>query len=83
MRHEWIEVLNRRWCVCCSAFQQRKSASEPWRETKYPCANDTPYAHNKNAISIEPLSDNDGVRRAYRDPPIEPWPTGREAQGND
>jgi len=23
MQHHWIEVLNRRWCLTCNAFQQR------------------------------------------------------------
>ena len=83
MPHEWIEVLNRRWCVCCTAYQQRKSHYDLWPKSRYPCANNTPYAHNKNAIQIEPLADNDGVRRVYNEPPIEPWPDGREAQGNE
>lgn len=63
MQHEWIEVLNRRWCVCCTAFQQRQDAKDPWPRTRYPCPQNTPYANNKNAISIEPLADADGVRR--------------------
>lgn len=82
-QHEWIEVLNRRWCVCCTAFQSRKSENDPWPQSRYGCPRTTPYAANKDAISIEPLSDHDGVRRCYREPPIEPWPTGREADGNE
>lgn len=64
--HEWIEVLNRRWCVCCTAFQQRHGETEPWPTTKYPCPQNTPYAMNRNDTSIEPLSDSDGQRRVYR-----------------
>jgi len=28
--HDWIEVLNRRWCVTCDAFQHRSHSDRPW-----------------------------------------------------
>jgi hypothetical protein len=58
MSHEWIEVLNRRWCVCCTAYQQRPHAGAEWPGTRRPCAQDTPYANNRTAISIEPIAAN-------------------------
>ena len=56
MAHEWIEVLNRRWCVCCTAYQQRRDDWAPWPAIKRECPQNTPYAVNKNAVSIEVLA---------------------------
>lgn len=66
MNHGWIEVLNRRWCVCCTAFQQRKASDGPWPAINQVCPRTTPYARNKDAESIPPLADADGVCRVYR-----------------
>lgn len=46
--HEWIEVLNRRWCVCCTLYQHRHSASEPWPTVRRSCPRDTFYARDKD-----------------------------------
>jgi hypothetical protein len=40
--HELIEVGNRRWCVTCDLFQQRRANG--WPSLLMPCRRDTPYA---------------------------------------
>jgi hypothetical protein len=70
MSHEWIEVLNRRWCVCCTAYQQRPHADAEWPGTRRPCAQDTPYANNRTAISRV------NAEMTENDRPL--WPPGAE-----
>lgn len=50
MKHEFIEVGNRRWCVGCSLFQNRRGGAhpEPWREPASACPRDTPWANDKD-----------------------------------
>jgi hypothetical protein len=52
MEHEWVEVLNRRWCLCCAAFQQRKSLKSDWPAIADECARDTPYAARQAAEAM-------------------------------
>lgn len=49
MQHEFIEVGNRRWCLGCSMFQNRRGGAhpEPWREPASECPRNTPYAEAK------------------------------------
>lgn len=43
--HDWIEILNRRWCLTCGLFQSRKVAAAPWFPTgREVCPMDTPRA---------------------------------------
>jgi hypothetical protein len=43
--HEWLTVLNRRWCLTCGGFQSRAGDWAAWRPSVGPsCARDTPYA---------------------------------------
>lgn len=37
MSHEFIEVLNRRWCICCDLFQSRKSIDGAWTPSSRSC----------------------------------------------
>ena len=43
--HEWLEVGNRRWCLCCGAYQSRRDAAREWTPTIAitHCPHDTPY----------------------------------------
>jgi hypothetical protein len=41
--HEFIEVMNRRWCVNCDLFQSKKPGYE-WRSQTISCPRDTPRA---------------------------------------
>lgn len=43
--HQFIEVVGRRWCICCDLFQRRKYATHPWLPKRAGrCRKDTPYA---------------------------------------
>lgn len=50
-QHEWLEVANRRWCLCCGAFQSRRSEDRDWTPAHAitHCPMDTPYAERKIA----------------------------------
>ena len=41
--HEWIEVLDRRWCVGCDLFQKR-AGGNTWKPIDENCSRHTPYA---------------------------------------
>ncbi len=41
--HEFIEVVNRRWCVGCDLYQS-KSSTASWREPLEECPRYTAYA---------------------------------------
>jgi hypothetical protein len=45
MEHDFIEVLNRRWCLNCDTFQTKRNGQWP-KQTK-DCAMDTPRARSK------------------------------------
>lgn len=47
--HEFLEVGNRRWCLCCDLFQMRFKGQEKFPEPKYSCARNTNYAMAKRA----------------------------------
>lgn len=45
IQHEWQQILNRRWCLCCNLDQYRKRESEDWHPpVAVICARDTNYA---------------------------------------
>jgi hypothetical protein len=46
--HEWLQVRNRRWCLCCAAFQTRRDKErEWWPRAAAECPMTTPYAANR------------------------------------
>lgn len=46
--HDWISVLNRRWCTMCEAFQRRASKAHHWQPRHpAPCSRSTAYALSK------------------------------------
>lgn len=51
--HEWIEVADRRWCLCCDVFQARPNASAQWRPAVGACMKNTAYAHSKDSAHGE------------------------------
>jgi hypothetical protein len=56
MGHEWITVLNRRWCLGCDAFQSRRDAGPmtQWKPSvAAECQRYTPFAKNQDALSME------------------------------
>jgi hypothetical protein len=57
MPHEWIEVLNRRWCVRCDAFNARKTADTAWYGKDGLQGDDCPRTFNPKAVdmTIPPL----------------------------
>jgi hypothetical protein len=47
--HEFVEVGNRRWCLCCDLFQRRDPPGhKPFPTPRKECARSTPYAYEKD-----------------------------------
>lgn len=49
-RHDFLQVENRRWCLCCDLFQSRSSKAAKWAPpTPLGCAFSTPYAQGNQS----------------------------------
>lgn len=44
IEHDFVEVLNRRWCLCCDLFQSKKDDAANFPKPRKSCARDTPRA---------------------------------------
>lgn len=42
--HDFIEVKDRRWCICCDLFQQKEPGAAFFPTPRNPCPRNTPYA---------------------------------------
>lgn len=42
--HDFIEVKDRRWCLCCDLFQQKPKDAAFFPVPRNPCPRNTPYA---------------------------------------
>ena len=47
--HDFITVKNRRWCVGCGLFQNKRKAGASFPEAPTPCPRDTPRARQEDA----------------------------------
>lgn len=42
--HDFVEVEDRRWCLCCDLFQQKEKSAVFFPTPRKPCPRNTPYA---------------------------------------
>jgi hypothetical protein len=45
--HDFVEVENRRWCLCCNLFQTKQKSAAFFPTPAKPCPRDTQYAVEK------------------------------------
>ena len=49
--HDFVEVENRRWCLCCDLFQQKQPDAAFFPTPRKGCLRNTKYARDKEAAN--------------------------------